>query len=367
MRTVAEIEKRKQRHLRLSLDENVQADIGTGFEDVRLIHRALPEINLEEVDTEARVFGRRLAYPLIVSAITGGTEYAKGINETLANIVEEKGLGIGVGSQRIAIEDPSVEHTFRIVREKAPTSLVMGNIGCPQLSLGWGVSEAKRCVEMVEADALAIHMNPLQEAVQVGGEAQYRGVLDKVREVVDDLDVPVLMKETGCGIALEEAVRLEKVGVAALELSGVGGTSWAAVEHHIAREEGKRDQEALGQALWNWGIPTAISLVETSQTTKLKIIASGGLRTGVEMAKAIALGADAVGIARPLLEKAAEGPEALMEHVESILLEFSAVMFLVGAKDIKELQRVPALIMGKTAEWLRLRGFNPEDFSFREI
>lgn len=364
---MVEIEKRKQRHLRLSLDENVQADIGTGFEDVRLIHRALPEINLEEVDTEARLFGRRLAYPLIVSAITGGTEYAKGINETLANIVEEKGLGIGVGSQRIAIEDPSVEHTFRIVREKAPTSLVMGNIGCPQLSLGWGVSEAKRCVEMVEADALAIHMNPLQEAVQVGGEAHYRGVLDKVREVVNGLDVPVVMKETGCGIALEEAVRLEKVGVAALELSGVGGTSWAAVEHHIAREERKQDQEALGQALWNWGIPTAISLVETSQTTKLKIIASGGLRTGVEMAKAIALGADAVGIARPFLEKAAEGPDALKEHIESILLEFRAVMFLVGSKDIKELQRVPALIMGKTAEWLKLRGFNPEDFSFREI
>jgi len=363
---IADIEKRKTRHIRLSLEENVQADIGTGFEDVRLIHRALPEIDLEDVDTETTLFGRRLSSPLIVSAITGGTEYAKEINSTLASVAEEFGIGIGVGSQRIALEDPSTEHTFSIVRELAPSSLVLGNIGCPQLSLGWGVAEAQRCVDMVDADALAIHMNPLQEAVQVGGETRYRGVLKRVQEVVNGINVPILMKETGCGIAHEDAIRIEKAGVAGLELSGAGGTSWAAVEHHIAREEGKRDQEALGEALWNWGIPTAISLVETSKTTDLKIIASGGLRTGAEMAKAIALGADAVGIARPFLEKAVEGREALREHVENILLEFRTVMFLVGAENVEELKRVPALIMGRTGEWLRLRGFDPEDYSFRE-
>jgi isopentenyl-diphosphate delta-isomerase len=361
------IEKRKQRHIRLSLEENVQADIGTGFEDVRLIHRALPEVDLEDVDTEIELFGKRLASPLIVSAITGGTDHAKEINATLASAVEGFGIGIGVGSQRIAIEDPAVEHTFSIVRELAPSTLVLGNIGCPQLSLGWGLNEARRCVEMIEADALAIHMNPLQEAVQIDGETRYSGVLTKVQEVVRGLDVPVVMKETGCGIAYEEAVKLEKAGVAGLELSGTGGTSWAAVEHHIAKEEGKRDQEALGQALWNWGIPTAASVVETSQSTALKIIASGGLRRGVEMAKAIVLGADAVGIARPFLEKAVEGSEALREHIEDILLEFRTVMFLVGAKNVDELKKAPALIMGKTAEWLRLRGFDPEDYSFREI
>lgn len=365
MRSISGIEKRKQRHIRLSLEENVQSDIGTGFEDVRLIHRALPEIDLEDVSTTTNLFGKRLASPLIVSAITGGTEYAKGINANLAAAAEEFGIGIGVGSQRIAIEDPSVEHTFSIVREKAPLTLVMGNIGGPQLSLGWGVSEARRCVEMIDADALAIHMNPLQEAVQVGGETRYSGVLSKVEDVTGGLDVPIVVKETGSGIAHEDAARLEKAGVTGLELSGVGGTSWAAVEHHIAREEGKRDQEALGQALWNWGIPTAISVVETSQTTSLKIIASGGLRTGVEMAKSIALGADAVGIARPFLEKAVEGTEALREHIENILLEFKTVMFLVGAKNLEELKRAPALIMGRTAEWLRLRGFDPEDYSLR--
>lgn len=359
------IEKRKQRHIRLSLEENVQADIGTGFEDVRLVHRALPEIDLADVETGTELFGRRLSSPLIISAITGGTEYARELNETLATVAEEYGIGIGVGSQRIAIENPSVENTFSVVREKAPTSLVLGNIGCPQLSLGWGVDEARRSVEMVQADALAIHMNPLQEAVQVDGDTNYSGVIEKVGEVVEGVDVPIVMKETGCGIAHEEAEKLEKVGVEGLELSGMGGTSWAAVEYHIAKEEGKRDQEHLGEAMWNWGIPTAVSLVETSQTTGLKIIASGGMRTGVEMAKAIAMGAEAVGIARPFLEKAVEGPEALSAHIEDILLEFKTAMFLVGARNVDELKRVPVVVMGRTAEWLRLRGFDPEDYSLR--
>ena len=359
------IEKRKQRHIRLSLEENVQADIGTGFEDVRLVHRALPEIDLADVETGTELFGRRLSSPLIISAITGGTEYARELNETLATVAEEYGIGIGVGSQRIAIENPSVENTFSVVREKAPTSLVLGNIGCPQLSLGWGVDEARRSVEMVQADALAIHMNPLQEAVQVDGDTNYSGVIEKVGEVVEGVDVPIVMKETGCGIAHEEAEKLEKVGVEGLELSGMGGTSWAAVEYHIAKEEGKRDQEHLGEAMWNWGIPTAVSLVETSQTTGLKIIASGGMRTGVEMAKAIAMGAEAVGFARPFLEKAVEGPEALSAHIEDILLEFKTAMFLVGARNVDELKRVPVVVMGRTAEWLRLRGFDPEDYSLR--
>jgi len=365
VRLLTEIEKRKERHLRLSLDENVQSDIGTGFEDVRLIHRALPEIDLEEIDTETELFGKKLSSPLIVSAITGGTGFAKEINSTLAEVAEELGIGIGVGSQRIALEDPGVEHTFTVVREKAPSSLVMGNIGCPQLSLGWGVDEAKRCVDMINADALGIHMNPLQEAVQVGGDTQYKGVLDKIKEITGELGTPVVMKETGCGISREVAMSLEAAGASALEVSGVGGTSWAAVEHHIAKVEGKKSQETLGDALWNWGIPTAISVVETSGSTELKIIASGGLRTGVEMAKAVSLGADAVGIAKPFLEKAVEGKEALREHVEDILREFRTVMFLVGAKNVEELRNVPVVVLGRTSEWLSLRGYDLQKLANR--
>jgi len=361
------IEKRKQRHIRMSLEEDVQSDIGTGLEEVRLIHRALPEMDLEDVNAGVELFGRRLSAPLIISAITGGTEDAKEINAALATAAEEFGIGIGVGSQRIAIEDPSTEHTFRVVRERAPSALVLGNLGCPQLSLGWGAAEARRCVDMIGADALAIHMNPMQEAVQVGGEARYRGILSKVREVVDGIDVPVVMKETGCGVALEEAVKLEEAGVDGLDVSGVGGTSWAAVEHHIAKEVGERDQEDLGRALWNWGIPTAVSIVETSQSTRLKIIASGGIRTGLEMAKAVALGADAVGMAGPFLKRAVEGPDAVREHIRRVLLEFRTVMFLVGARDIEELKRVRVIILGRTAEWLRIRGFDPEDYALRGV
>ena len=362
---MTKIETRKQRHISVSLSNNVQSDVGTGLGDVMLIHRAIPEVNLSEISTETTLFGKRLKAPLIISALTGGTAEARRINSTLADAAEAFGIGLGVGSQRIAVEQEEKESSFRVVRERAPDALVMGNLGCPQLSLGWGVAEAKRCVEMIAADVLAIHMNPLQEVIQLEGETNYRGILDKVMEITRSLDVPVVMKETGCGVAREDAVRLEEAGVAGIEVSGLGGTSWAAVEHFIAKESGKNEQETLGKALWNWGIPTAVSVVEVRRSTGLKVVASGGIRTGTDMAKAIALGADAVGIAKPFLDKAVEGSDALREHIEGILREFRVVMFLVGAKDIEELKRVPLVILGDTAEWLRSRGFKTEEYARR--
>ena len=346
------IEKRKLRHIRVSLEENVETDIATGFEDIRLIHRALPEIDLDEVSTETTFFGKKLAAPLIISAITGGTEEAAKINEVLAEVAEEKQIGISVGSQRIAIAQPETIPTFSIVREKAPSTFVMGNLGCPQLSLGWGVPEAKKCIEMVEADALALHMNPLQEAVQVDGDTNYHGVYEKIKELGKNIDTPLIMKETGAGIAWEDALKMEKAGASGLEISGVGGTSWSAVEYHIAKEVGKKQMEYLGGALWNWGIPTAISVVETTQKTDLAVISSGGIRTGVEIVKSIALGAQVGGIAKPFLEKAIEGKDALAEHVDNIIREIQVAMFLVGAKNLDDLTHIPVLIMVNTAEWL---------------
>ncbi len=359
------IEKRKMRHIRVSLEEDVEGDLGTGFQDVRLIHRALPEMALDEVDTSTRLFGRELRAPLIISAITGGTREAQEINAVLAEVAEMKGIGIGVGSQRIALEEPETAASFRIVREKAPNALVIGNIGCPQLSLGWGVEEAETCIDMVDADALAVHMNPLQEAVQVGGDTNYGGVLGKIKELAGALNTPIVMKETGCGVAYEEAVKMEEAGAAAVDVSGVGGTSWSAVEYHIAKEVGEREQEHLGRALWSWGIPTAVSVVETSQSTGLKVIASGGVRTGAEIAKSIALGADAAGMAKPFLEKAVEGRDQLAEHVDHIVQELRVVMFLTGARDVAALRNVPALVMGRTAEWLGLRGFDVSRYAER--
>jgi isopentenyl-diphosphate delta-isomerase len=359
------IMKRKQRHIRVSLEENVDSEIPTGFGDVSLIHRAVPEIDLRDVDASTKLFGRQLSAPLIISAITGGTEEAERINRILAKVAQKHEIGIGVGSQRIAIEQPELERTFSVVREAAQDTLVIGNIGCPQISLGWGVKEARKAIEMVGADALAIHMNPLQEAVQVRGDTKYRGIVKKIKELTGSLEVPVVMKETGAGISYEDAERLEAVGVAGFEISGLGGTSWAAVEHHIAREMGEERMEYIGKALWSWGIPTACSLVEVRTASKGKVIASGGLRNGLEVAKALTLGADAVGIAKPFLQKAVEGEEALDKYIEMIIDETKICMFLVGARNLAEMSKVPAVVTGHTAEWLRARGFSPEKYATR--
>ena len=356
------IEKRKLRHLRVSLEEEVETDIFTGFKDVHLIHRALPEIDLDEVSLEARFLDKKLAAPLVISAITGGTDEAKDINSVLAEVAEEKQIGISVGSQRIAVAQPETVPTFSIVREKAPTTFVMANVGTPQLSLGWGAAEAQTCVDMVKADALALHMNPLQEAVQVDGDTDYRGVYAKIKELSNEISTPLIMKETGAGIAWEDAVKMQEAGASGLEISGVGGTSWSAVEYHIAKEVGKKEMEYLGQALWNWGIPTAVSVVETSNKTTLEVIASGGLRTGVEVVKSIALGASLGGMAKPFLEKAVEGRESLSDHVDHIIREIKVVMFLVGAKNVEELGKVPVVILGRTAEWLKRRGFDVDEY-----
>ncbi|MBT5641665.1 type 2 isopentenyl-diphosphate Delta-isomerase [Candidatus Bathyarchaeota archaeon] len=359
------IEKRKLRHLRISLEEEVETDISTGFKDVHLIHRALPEIDLDEVSLNACFLGKKLAAPLVISAITGGTEEAKIINAVLAEVAEEKQIGISVGSQRIAVDQPETVPTFRVVREKAPTTFVIANVGTPQLSLGWGTEEVQTCIDMVEADALALHMNPLQEAVQVDGDTGYRGVYAKIKELSREVSTPIIMKETGAGIAWEDAVKMQKAGASGIEISGVGGTSWSAVEYHIAKEVGKKEMEYLGQALWNWGIPTAISVVETSNKTNLEIIASGGLRTGVEVVKSIALGASLGGMAKPFLEKAVEGREVLSDHIDHILREIKVVMFLVGAKNVHELGNVPVVVLGRTAEWLKRRGFDVAEYVTR--
>ncbi len=363
---MSDIRSRKGRHIRISLNEKVEADVPTGFEDVTLVHRCLPEIDLDDVDTSLTLFGHRLSAPLIISAITGGTEEAGRINRVLAKAAEKFGIGIGVGSQRVAIEHPEVEDTFGVVREETPNSFVMANLGCPQLALGWGATQARKAISMIDADALAIHMNPLQEAVQVDGDTKYAGILGKVRDLASSLETPIVMKETGCGISREDAAKLDEAGAAGFELSGLGGTSWAAVEHHIAREVGEPLQEYLGKSLWNWGIPTASSLVEVREATKKVVIASGGLRTGQDAVKALSLGADAVGIAKPFMEKAVQSQKALEEHIEAILTELKVCMFLVCARKLEDLGKSSVVVTGWTAEWLRARGLDPSHYATRK-
>jgi isopentenyl-diphosphate delta-isomerase len=361
-----ETRKRKADHIRISLNQNVQARRATtGFEDIHFVHKALPEINKQKIDLSTTIFNHKFAAPLIVGAITGGTPEATKINATIAEVVEELGLGMGVGSQRAAIEDKKLQKTFSITRKKAPTAFLIANIGGVQLAHGYGLKEAKKAIEMIEADAIAIHLNPLQEAVQPEGQTNFRGVLEKIDAIARELDVPVIAKETGAGIAAEEAKKLEAAGVKGLDVSGVGGTSFAAVEYYRTKRKANIFQRRLGDVFWDWGIQTTISIVEVSQTVNIPIIASGGIRDGVEMAKALALGASLTSLSQPVLQVAIKGVKETKDVLSLLIEELKTSMFLVGADSVQTLQETPIVVMGETAEWLRMRKFNVDGYARR--
>jgi isopentenyl-diphosphate delta-isomerase len=361
------IGERKADHIEICLKENVQSrKATTGFEDVHLIHKALPEIEREKIDLSTTVFGYKFSAPLFVGAMTGGTAKATKINAAIAEAVEELHLGMGVGSQRIAIDKPKVERSFSIVREKAPTAFILANIGGPQLVGKYGVKEAKKAVEMVQANALAIHLNALQEAVQPEGDTNYSNLLQKICKLAQELDIPVVVKETGAGIAAEEATMLEAAGVAGIDVAGVGGTSWAAVEYYRAKARRDGSSQRLGETFWDWGIPTAVSLVETVKSVNLPVIASGGIRNGIDATKALALGASLASATYPFLGPATTGSADVKKALQLLVGEVRNAMFLIGANSIQNLQKVPVVLTGKTAEWLKVRGFQPEVYARRK-
>lgn len=357
---------RKADHIRIALTHDVQAkQITTGLEDVSLVHRALPEVNREDVALSTTMFGHKFAAPVIVGAITGGTPAASKINATIAEVVEKLGLGMGVGSQRAAIEQKPLAKTFSIARRKAPNAFLIANMGAVQLVNGFGMREIRKALEMIDADAIALHLNPLQEAAQPEGQTAFKGVLSKIREVIDEIDKPVIVKETGAGIGAEDARRLEDVGVACIDVSGAGGTSWAAVESYRSEEKNNEFAGTLGKVFWDWGIPTAQSIVEVTQTVKIPVIASGGLRDGVEAAKSLSLGAELVSLSQPILHSSVMGETATENTLLSMIEELRNAMFLVGAKSVENLRRVPLLITGKTAERLALRKFDVQHYAAR--
>lgn len=360
------IEKRKADHIEICLEENVQARRATtGFEEIYLVHKALPEIERNKIDLSATVFNHGFSAPLIVSSMTGGFHKATEINAAIARAVEKLGLGMGVGSQRAAIEDQELEQTFTVAREEAPHAFLMANLGGPQLVKEYSVREAQKAVEMLQADALAIHLNPLQETVQPEGETRSAGLLAKLGEIVQELGVPVIVKETGAGISAEDAEKLEAVGVAGIDIAGAGGTSWAAVEFYRAKRQGDEFHQKLGEAFWDWGIPTAISLIETTQRVHIPVIASGGIRSGIDAAKALALGASLMGMAHPILDPAVHGAEEVEKKLRLVIEELRNAMFLVGADSIPKLKKVPVVMTGKTADWLVMRGFEPHLYARR--
>jgi isopentenyl-diphosphate delta-isomerase len=357
-------ENRKADHISICLDKKAQArKTTTGFEDIQFVHRALPEVDKKKIDVSTVVFDHKFSAPLMVGAMTGGTIEATRINAVIAEAVEHLRLGMGVGSQRAAIENPELTETFAVVRKKAPSAFLIANIGGIQLVHGCGVKEVKQAVEMIDADAVAVHLNALHEAVQPEGQTAFEGVLDKICEIAGELDKPVIVKETGAGIAAEEAKKLEKAGIKAIDVGGAGGTSFAAVEYF--RSKTGSVHHLLGDVFWDWGIPTAASLVETAQTVNIPVIASGGVRSGMDIAKSLALNACLGSVSKPALEAAVKGAEATERMLSFLVEELRNVMFLVGAERVGDLSETPVVMMGKTAEWLKTRGFNVEEYARR--
>lgn len=359
-------EKRKADHIRICLDQKAQArKVTAGFEDIRFVHRALPEIDKQKIDLSTTFLGHNFSAPLIVGAMTGGTAEATRINAALAEAVEKLHLGMGVGSQRAAVEDKTLEKTFAVARKKAPNAFIVANIGGVQLVHGYGLKEVKRVVDMIDADAVAVHLNALQEAVQPEGQTNFKGVLAKIGEIAGALDKPVIVKETGSGISAEDAEKLAAVGVKAIEVAGAGGTSFAAVEYYRAGGEANNVQRFLGEAFWEWGIPTVASLTETTQTVKVPVVASGGVRSGTDIAKAMSLGACLAGVSQPVLEAAVKSASDVEKVLSLLVEELRNVMFLVGAEKTEQLAKVPIVVTGGTAEWLRTRGFNVDKYARR--
>lgn len=340
MAKVTQTSSRKTEHIRINLEENVRSSLTTGLERYRFLNNALPEIDLKDVDLTLGLFGKTLSAPLLISSMTGGSKEATQINMRLAEAAQEYGIAMGLGSQRAAIEDPKLAATYQ-VRGVAPDILLFANLGAVQLNYGYGVEECQRAVDMVRADALMLHLNALQEAVQPEGDTNFGGLLKKIELVCKALPVPVVAKEVGWGIAGETARRLASAGVQAIDVAGAGGTSWTQVEMHRAKTD---SQKRLAAAFADWGIPTSDSIIQVRKAAKKTLIfASGGIRSGVDIAKCIALGATLGGMAGPYLKAAAQSTEAALQTISEVAREMQVTMFAAGMANLGELHDSLAL------------------------
>lgn len=332
----AATQSRKADHLRVCLEEEVQFRATTGLERYRFTHCCLPELDRAEISLNTPFLGKTLAAPLLISSMTGGTDLARLINMRLATVAQRFNIAMGVGSQRVAIENADLAATFS-VRSAAPDILLFANLGVVQLNYGYGLAECQRAVDLLEADALILHLNPLQECVQTCGDTNFRGLLNQIACLCQQLPVPVIAKEVGNGISAGMAQKLIEAGVSAIDVAGAGGTSWARVESERAVDA---KQRRLGQTFADWGIPTAECITTVrSIAPDLPLIASGGLRDGLEAAKALALGADLVGLALPFLQAAAESEVALQTLTESLIAELTTVLFCTGCADVSDLKQ----------------------------
>ncbi len=335
MTKVAPIDQRKADHIKINLEQDVRSALTTGLENYHFTHEALPELNLNRLDTTLSLFGRRLAAPLLISSMTGGTAEAETINLRLAEAAQQTGIAMGVGSQRAAIEHPEQAKTFQ-VRRAAPDILLFANLGAVQLNYGYGIDHCRRAVDMIQADALILHLNPLQEAVQDAGDVNFAGLAGKIEEVCKKIEVPVIAKEVGWGISEKTAKRLADCGVKAIDVAGAGGTSWSQVEMHRAPDDFTRQ---LAATFVGWGIPTADSILNVKKAVPgMTIFASGGLKDGLDIAKCLALGATLGGMAGQFLKAAAISTENAVEMIKLTKRQIEVTMFACGAGSLEELR-----------------------------
>ena len=337
---LSKTQKRKKEHLDICLDtEAVTGPLGTGLDRYRFVHNALPELDLDEIDLGVTFLGRRLEAPILISSMTGGFDLARKINRNLAAAAERLGLAMGVGSQRVALEEPSVASSFQ-VRDVAPNILLFGNLGAVQLNYGYTIEHCRRAVEMIGADGLILHLNVLQEAAQPEGNRNFRGLTAQIAAVCRQAEFPVIVKEIGSGISADAAIRLRDAGVRAIDVAGRGGTSWYTVEARRAASPGQEAKSTFSA----WGIPTDEALVQVRRAIPdFPLVASGGIRNGLDMAKCMALGADLAALGQPLLAWALESADKVVEFLSGIIHEIKIAMLCAGAPDLAALKKTPLM------------------------
>ncbi|MBO0782075.1 MAG: type 2 isopentenyl-diphosphate Delta-isomerase [Ktedonobacteraceae bacterium] len=359
-----EVRQRKIEHVNIALGQDISAPQRASWQDIRLVHQALSEINLDEIDTSVTFLGQRLRYPIFISSLTGGHPDVTTINRNLARAAEEYGLALGVGSQRAAVVDPQLAGSYTITRTQAPGAFLIANIGAPQLiaqarHAPFTLEQVQRAIAMIDANALAIHLNSLQEATQPEGDHNAAGEVAALRQLAQHIEVPVIAKETGAGICREQALLLRSCGVAAIDVGGAGGSSMPALEAARAQAQGDEQTATIGQLYRDWGIPTPIALVE-SGVAGLPLIATGGVRSGLDVARALALGATLVGLGFPFLKAASESYERVCELLEGTIAQLKVAMQLSGAGNVAQMREADVVVLGATREWLMLRGFEEE-------
>jgi isopentenyl-diphosphate delta-isomerase len=335
MKEVAPIDFRKSKHIKINLKKDVRSDLTSGLEHYHFIHEGLPEIDFSSIDTSLKLFGKKLNAPILISSMTGGTEEAILINRILAEAAQSVGIAMGVGSQRAAIDNSRLVKSFSIVRKAAPDILLFANLGAVQLNYNYSIDQYRLAVDMIQADALFLHLNPLQEALQLGGNTNYSGLAKKIEEICKTIKVPVVVKEVGWGISERTAKVLVDCGVSGIDVAGAGGTSWSQVEMYSAQDELSRK---LAATFVGWGIPTAESIINVKKATRdLLIFASGGIRDGLDISKSIALGATIGGMAGIFLKAAVGSTDKVIDLLNLTKRQIEVTMFVTGSKDINSL------------------------------